>query len=181
MKKFRMEATLLTVDKVAHTLNDSNEAVCHSLRELKKLIVTIEDLVEKSLRSESSSAVKRNAKNMKRAFFSGSRLKEVENAVDKLGKIKADMTFYMVANQQPSKDVLLALEISQTVGPDRALKLVKRRLEGKVIFDELEEEDDVLGAGSFGVVKAGKYYGKPVAIKKALSNQYGREDRAMFG
>lgn len=173
----------MIVKNAANRLNDSNEGACHSLRELKKLIATIHALVEKSLRSESSSSVRRNVQNAKRAFFSGSRLREVNNAADKLSSIQQGLMLAMIADQLPSEDVLLALKITQIAGSSRALKLVKRRMEGKVVFDELTETgDDVLGQGSFGQVTAGEYYGKPVAIKKTLNSaQLGREERAMFG
>jgi len=38
---------------------------------------------------------------------------------------------------------------------------------GRVRFDELEEGDEILGEGAFGVVRSGEYMGREVAIKKA--------------
>lgn len=40
---------------------------------------------------------------------------------------------------------------------------------GRVRFDLLEEDDDILGEGTFGTVQSGMYMGKEVAIKKARS------------
>ncbi len=38
---------------------------------------------------------------------------------------------------------------------------------GRIRFDLLEEDDDILGEGTFGVVQSGTYMGEEVAIKKA--------------
>ena len=38
---------------------------------------------------------------------------------------------------------------------------------GRVRFDKLEEDDEILGEGAFGVVYSGTYMGKEVAVKKA--------------
>lgn len=39
--------------------------------------------------------------------------------------------------------------------------------QGRVSFDMLVEEEEILGEGTFGVVYSGEYMGKAVAIKKA--------------
>lgn len=183
-----MQSILLAVDNASLSLNDENTSACHSLRELRSLIITITNLVDSSIRSEARSTVKRNASNIKRALFSGSRLKEATDAEKKLDTIVSDLTFAMVtvarhqpseARHQPSDDVQLAIQLAKIAGSSKLLKVVKRRLEGNVIFDELVEEDDILGTGSFGIVKAGKYYRKPVAIKKALSNVFGSQQSIM--
>jgi len=50
-------------------------------------------------------------------------------------------------------------------GPGTAGRVMFRL--GRVRFDMLEEEDEVLGEGTFGVVHSGTYMGEEVAIKKA--------------
>jgi len=42
------------------------------------------------------------------------------------------------------------------------------RLLGRVRLDKLKEGGDILGQGTFGVVKSGTYMGQEVAIKKAM-------------
>lgn len=41
------------------------------------------------------------------------------------------------------------------------------KLQGQIVEDRLVESDEVLGEGSFGIVRAGTYFGKKVAIKRA--------------
>jgi len=58
---------------------------------------------------------------------------------------------------------------------------------GRVRFDLLEEDDDdILGVGTFGIVQSGTYMGEEVAIKKAQGPVVGdpavlREFRWVFG
>eukprot|EP00903_Cladosiphon_okamuranus_P015570 g14375.t1 len=65
-------------------------------------------------------------------------------------------------------------------GTDPSLKLAKRHLKGNVIDEELVELEESLGSGSFGVVMAGEYYGKPVAIKRARGSVHSADDRERF-
>lgn len=49
------------------------------------------------------------------------------------------------------------------------LARVMNRL-GRVRLDKLEEGDEILGVGQFGVVRKGKYHGVEVAVKKATAS-----------
>lgn len=64
----------------------------------------------------------------------------MKEADAKLSSIQIELMLAMKAYERPSTDVLmLALNIGQTVGSSRMLKLLKRRMEGRVVFDELKE------------------------------------------
>eukprot|EP00903_Cladosiphon_okamuranus_P014621 g13558.t2 len=52
-----------------------------------------------------------------------------------------------------------------TSGSDTGGQLMFRL--GRVRFDKLEEDDEILGEGTFGVVHGGTYMGEEVAVKKA--------------
>lgn len=72
----------------------------------------------------------------------------------------------IAAKVKESSDVARAASAGTRPGGSYVAGQVILRL-GRVRFDELEEDDEILGEGAFGVVQAGKYRGQEVAIKKA--------------
>lgn len=132
---------------------------------------------------------------MKRVLSSGQNRKILLEYSDKLDRIRQDMQEAMqlvvVTKQKANheegeqqmnriEDALLALKISKDTRTDPAVQLAKRQLKGNVIYNELVELEESLGSGSFGVVMEGTYYGKPVAIKRALNPLFSAQERENF-
>lgn len=190
-----MLSTITTVEKALATIGH-DEDLLKILLDLKTLSENIQTVLQRCQPMQSTSAFKTVKHNASRVFKSSNNRKDLTKYSTKLTEMKQDisgtMEFVLATKQKVYHDedgqqlnriedkLGLALKISQGTGSDPAVKLAQRQLKGNVIYQELEELDDVLGRGSFGVVKAGTYYGRPVAIKKALDSLYGPEDRENF-
>ncbi|CBN78459.1 ATP binding protein [Ectocarpus siliculosus] len=163
---------------------ENNAFIRKILLEVKTLFERMDDLVQLCLpqeqqHDETSSTLRNAARTAKRVYFSEQNLKILKEYSDKLDSIKLDLSVRMqvVAKQQANR---MEAFLTQDKGTDPSLKLMKRLMKGNVVDEELEELDETLGCGSFGVVMAGRYYGKPVAIKRALSSVFSAEDRERF-
>ncbi|CAM9359379.1 unnamed protein product, partial [Ectocarpus fasciculatus] len=168
---------------------ENNAFLRKSLLEVKTLFERIDDLLQLCLpqeqqHDETSSTLRNAAHTAKRVYFSEQNLKTLKEYSDKLDSIALDFSgpMQVVAKQQANRmeEALLAIQITLDKGTDPSLKLMKRLVKGNVVDEELEELDETLGSGSFGLVMAGRYYGKPVAIKRALSSVFSAEDRETF-
>ena len=73
------------------------------------------------------------------------------------------------------KAVHLAAKLRQNRMEDH----FKRQLEGNLVESELVEFE-CIGAGSFGKVMTGEYYGRPVAIKRAANSCLSADERESF-
>lgn len=162
---------------------DGNEDLSKRLLDLRHLFEHIEDTLKRCLPEHTSSSLTQTAR---RYVFSSANRKILSGYSGKLTRIAQDLVgpMLLVSKQQGDRieDALVALTVekSEDENPDPLLKLAKRQLRGKVIYEELKEEGTSLGSGSFGVVEAGTYYGRPVAIKKALGILHNPTDRESF-
>lgn len=184
----RVHSKLELMREVVPTF-ENNGFLRKSLYEVKTIFERIDDLLQLCLpheqqQDETSSTLQNAARTAKRVYFSEQSLKTLKEYSDKLDSITLDFNgpMQLVAKQQANRmeEALLAIQITLDKGTDPSLKLMKRLVKGNVVDDELEELDESLGSGSFGVVMAGRYYGKPVAIKRALSAVFSAEDREKF-
>ena len=201
MSKRRVQSTLDLMQEAVPTF-ENNASLRKSLLDLKKLFEDIEDLLQLCLPQQLTSTLKRATHSAKRVYFSKQNLKTLQDYSSRLDRITHDFSgpMQLIAKQQANRmeqqnklavdrmeeqnklvmDALRALQITQDEGADPSLKLAKRQLRGNVIDDELVEFEESLGSGTFGVVMAGEYYGKPVAIKRALSSVHSADDRERF-
>ena len=170
---------------------ENDASLRKTLLDLKKLFEEIVDLLQLCLPQQLTSRFKRATHGAKRIFFSKQNLKTLKEYSNRLDRITLDFSgpMHLVAKQQANRmeeqnklavDALRAIQITLDKGTDPSLKLAKRQLRGSVIDEELVEFEESLGSGTFGVVMAGEYYGKPVAIKRALSSVHSAEDREVF-
>eukprot|EP00752_Nemacystus_decipiens_P002586 g2420.t2 len=173
------------------------------LVQLKNLFEDIDDLLSLCLPPPPTSSVVRNvARHAKRVFFSEQHLQALKDFSSKLDSFLLDLSgnMHLVTKQQQNRmeqqqgrmeaqnnrlagqlaDGLRAIQITLAEGTEPSLKLAKRHLKGNLIEEELVESEEYLGSGSFGKVMAGEYYGKPVAIKRALKEVLSPEDRESF-
>lgn len=185
----RVDSTLELLQEAIPTF-ENNEFLRKSLLDLKKLFERIEDLLQLCLPKDNegqkriSKTVKNAAHIAKRVLFSEQNLKTLKEYSEMLDRIKQDFSGHMqlAAKQQANRveDVLQAMRLTLDTRTDPLLKLAKRHLNGNVIEEELVELQESLGSGSFGMVMAGKYYGKPVAIKRALKGFLSADEREAF-
>ena len=117
-------------------------------------------------------------------FCSQQNLKTLRQYAAKLDRITQDFNgpMLLVSKKQANRveEMVQALRLTLDARDDPLLKLAKRQLDGRVIEEELIEFEEWLGSGSFGVVKAGEYYGRPVAIKRALRGGISDDEREAF-
>ncbi|CAN0203677.1 unnamed protein product [Ectocarpus sp. 12 AP-2014] len=165
---------------------ENNAFLRKSLLEFKRTFEGIDDVLQLCLPQEqqyheTSSTLRNAAHTAKRLHLSEQNLKTLKEYSDKLDSIMLDFNGQMqvVTKQQANRteEVVRDIQITLGKGTDPSLKLMKRLMKGNVVDEELEELDETLGSGSFGVVMAGRHYGKPVAIKRALSSVFSAEDR----
>eukprot|EP00903_Cladosiphon_okamuranus_P014546 g13493.t1 len=186
----RIQSTLDLVEEAVPTF-ENDASLRKSLLYLKKLFEDVEDLLDLCVPQQPTSPLGQAVHVTKRVYFSEQNLKTLKEYSARLDRITLDFNgrMQLLAKQQANRmeeqtrlaaDALLAMQITQDKGTDPSLKLAKRQLRGNVIDDELVEFQESLGSGSFGVVMAGTYYGKPVAIKRALSSVHSADDRERF-
>ena len=193
--KSRAQSAIDTLEEVIETVAD-NQRLHKNLLDLKKLFEATDDMLQKCLPKPSSASllgkVKRNAR---RFLFSAQNRKILLEYCDRLSHMKQDIQEGMQAvvierqkaiheedEQQMNRieNHLRALKISRDTSADPALQLAKRQLKGNVIYEELVELEESLGSGSFGVVMEATYYGRPVALKRALNPLFGAQERENF-
>lgn len=192
--KPRARSTIETLEEAVHTIED-NKRLHKTLLDLRKLFEAISVMLYKCLPKQSSSLLGKVKRNAQRMLSSGPNLKILLDYSNKLDRIKQDvqevMQLFVVTRQKANRredeeqlrqitDALRVLKISKDTRGDPALQLAKRQLKGTVIYEELKELDESLGSGSFGVVMEGTYYGKPVAIKRALNPLFSAQEKENF-
>lgn len=172
----RAQATVDLLEEGITPFEDDAHLRRHLL-ELKTLFEEIADVVQQCVPDSSSLS-----KTARRVFWSTANRKALAKKSTELERIRRTIAEreMLVAKKQVNRieKNVLAIVADNTHPKNR---LAKRLMEGKVIAEELEQNDgELLGTGSFGVVVAGRYYGRPVAIKKALSTACSEEDRENF-
>lgn len=192
--KSRAQSAIDTLEEAIETIGD-NQRLHKNLLDLKQLFEVTDDMLQKCNPKHSPSVLGKMKRNANRLLFSAQHRKTLLECCDKLGQMKQDiqevMQLVVVTKQKAIHDedgqqmnrienALLALKISKDTRTDPALQLAKRQLKGNVIYEELVELEEALGSGSFGVVMEATYYGKPVALKRALNPLFGAQERETF-
>lgn len=174
----RAQATVNLLEEGITPFFEDDAHLRRHLLELKALFEEIADVLQQCVPGSSSLS-----KAAKRVFLATANRKALADKSVKLERIRRTITEreMLVAKKQVNRieKIALAIAVAGDARPEN--RLAKRLVKGKVIAEELEQKDgELLGTGSFGVVVAGRYYGKPVAIKKALSMVCSEEDRENF-
>lgn len=156
---------------------EDNADLRRHLLELKTLFEEITDVLQQC--SPGSSSL---FKTGRRVFITEANRKALAEQSVKLEGISLTIAERktLIAKEQTNRieQSVLAIKLTEDERPE--YRLAKRLVKGKVIADKLVQDGEQLGTGSFGVVVAGRYYGKPVAIKKALGMVCSEEDRENF-
>lgn len=173
----RAQSTITLLEDAAPDFEDNANLRKHLLN-LRRLFEDIKDTLLVFLPKHTTSL----PNGAGRFALSAESRKTLGEQLDKLDHIGREMLPPMLLQSEGegnhTEDAVKAMRVSKDSDP--ALELAKSLLEGKVNYEELIELDESLGSGSFGVVKAGTYYGKPVAIKRAICIMHSPEDRETF-
>lgn len=179
--KLRVQSTLDRIEEAAPTLENS-ALLRKILLELKTRFEGIDDLLQLCVPKD-----KRHQKQQRKAslkFTEPENTQTLKDLVEELDRIVAAFlgSLQSAASRRGIRleDALLAIQITRQTGTDPSLKGAKRLIKGDVVGSQLVEVDDPLGRGSFGVVTAGTYYGKPVAVKRALFGALSARDRELL-
>lgn len=188
----RVQSTLDLLQKAVPAF-ENDASLRKELVKLKRMLEDIGGLLSMCLPPPPAlSTLRKVASNATRFAFSEQQLKAIKHHSSTLDRFRLDLNgaMQLVAKQQQNRiedqinhrvtDALLAIQITLQDTKDPSLKLYKRQLKGNLIEKELVEFEESLGSGSFGKVMAGEYYGKPVAIKRALKEVLNAEDRESF-
>lgn len=186
----RAKTTIDLLEEGTTTFED-NAHLRRNLLELKTLFEEIADVLQQCIPGSSSLS-----KTARRVFFSQANRNALAEQSVKLERMRLKISERkaLVAKEQANRieqsvaeqgnqgnrieQSLLAIALTKDARPQ--YRLAKRLVKGKVIADKLVQDGEELGTGSFGVVVAGHYYGRPVAIKKALGMVCSEEDRENF-
>ena len=160
---------------------EDNALLRRALLELKTLFESIDDLLQPCF----PKAHQQQQQSASRTLQSPELLQTAKDVTAKLDRVVLFLgrRVQSAANHQSKhlvENAVLAIRLARYTGTNPSLKLAKRRVRGDVIGCELVEVGDSLGRGSLGVVMAGKYYGRPVAIKRALNSVMSAGDREKF-
>jgi len=182
----RVAATVHRVEQAVPVF-ENDVSFRRLLLKLKALFEEIDSLLSLCLPPPGIPDVSRLARQV---YFSTSNLQALENSSRKLDSFTIDWNsaMHVIAKKQQNRMeqgqeailAALAICITQKSSEDPSMKLMKRQLKGNLIEEELKESEEPLGSGSFGKVMAGTYYGKKVAIKKALREVMSSEERESF-
>ena len=161
---------------------ENNAPLRKTLLELKALFEGVDDLLRLSLSNAQQQQQEQHKASLKfRNSQSLQALKDLSNELDWIARFFGQPT-RSPAKLHPTRlgSALVAIRMSRYTGTVPSLKKPMRWIRGDVIEDELVELDISLGRGSFGVVMAGKYFGKRVAIKRASFGALSAEDKENF-